>query len=196
MAEFSNKRIHGRIPYPGLHIQTQLRAGGIRKRYYYLRSTGQRIHGEPGTPEFDASYEVAKAMPVPLKWKTKTQHRPRVGGYVYFVQCVTLRHIKIGTSLHPWTRFLNIKTSCPDEVVLLGVIPHNRASGLEKGVQHRFAAHRIRGEWYRENDELLALIAEHAQPAPKVRVRHDFQDGRPQLVSVDRTPTPSPGERT
>ncbi len=36
-------------------------ADGSIKKYYYQRGTGKRIKGEPGTPEFVASYaEAAK----------------------------------------------------------------------------------------------------------------------------------------
>ena len=36
--------------------------GAIKKIYYYHRHTGNRIYGEPGTPEFSASHAAAAAV--------------------------------------------------------------------------------------------------------------------------------------
>ena len=162
--------------YPGLQVQRHMRTTGP-KTYYYHRTTGTRIEGEPGTAEFEANWEIAQAKAPKvfhkLKWKRR-KSRKDGDRYVYFVQCDTLRHIKIGASQHPWTRFINIQTSCPDSVTLLGVILEPRGGNLERELQHRFGKHRIRGEWYAENDELVALIQEFARPAEQVRIRYDL----------------------
>ena len=49
----------------GINKTTKRLADGSVKVYYFLRATGERIEGEPGTPKFVASYNAAAA-------KTKT----------------------------------------------------------------------------------------------------------------------------
>lgn len=166
--------------YPGLHTQRHLRKGGVVREYYYYRPNRMKLVGQPGTPEFDASYKFARSFT--KKRDVPKRHRQSVAAkqtrFVYFVQCVTLRHIKIGQARHPYTRFLNIQTSCPDDVVLLGVIEDTGAHAyrLEKVLQQRFASFRVRGEWYAEHDDLIAYIRENAVEASRRRVRYDSSD--------------------
>jgi len=164
------------MKYPGIQIQRHKRKDGSERVHRYYRRTGVAIVGEPGTEEFARSYEAAKAAPVKLiPLKRKRAPRPRKAGvrYVYFVRCLTLGHVKIGSSTTPYVRFLNIKTACPDEVELLGVIADAGKPSLEGMLHRRFHALRLRGEWFAGSDELLAFIAEHAEPARAERPRLD-----------------------
>jgi hypothetical protein len=70
--------------YPGIQTQRHVGRDGVRREYRYFRANSARISGEPGTPEFEASYAAAK-----LGLMRKSQR----GGettYVYFVQCTRL----------------------------------------------------------------------------------------------------------
>lgn len=182
----NKRRKHTNIPnqpvgvtgYRGVQAQKHMRKDGLRT-YYYHRATGTRLLGEPGSVEFDESYREAEAkaiLPkvVQLKWRPKRPRKAGVVRYVYFVQCDTLRHIKIGASQHPWTRFINIQTSCPDSVTLLGVIREPPGRNLERELQARFARYCVRGEWHAENEELADLIRQFAEPAERVRLRYDL----------------------
>jgi integrase len=48
----------------GIHKTTATLADGSRRTYYYLGKNGPRLEGEPGTPEFHASYNAAVEQPV------------------------------------------------------------------------------------------------------------------------------------
>src|SRR5579883_203229 len=51
---------------PDVKIVRKRRNDGTETAYYYRRSTGRRIAGEPGTPEFLRSYRAAgKAIASP-----------------------------------------------------------------------------------------------------------------------------------
>ena len=53
-----------RMHLKGVNTVRKRLADGTVRKYYYHRSTGKRINGEPGTPEFVASYaEAAKREP-------------------------------------------------------------------------------------------------------------------------------------
>lgn len=163
--------------YPNVQIQRHAKRGGEFREYMYYRGRNMRITGLPGTPEFDASYTAAK-----LGLSRKSQK----GGdthYIYFVQCVRLRFVKIGRSRQPWTRFINIQTSCPDEVVLLGVIPCERTNE-EQRVQAQFRHLHHHGEWYREADDLMAFISTIAEDVAVYSEKADLR--QIQVVSGDR----------
>jgi len=50
-----------RLHLKGINTARKRLADGSIKNYYYHRGTGKRIQGQPGTPEFVASYaEAAK----------------------------------------------------------------------------------------------------------------------------------------
>lgn len=78
-------------------------------------------------------------------------------GRCYFVQCVHSRRIKIG-----WTggrlkrRFGQLQTGSASPLSLILSLPGDRA--LERRLHERFARHRLRGEWFRPDPELLAFI--------------------------------------
>jgi hypothetical protein len=73
----------------------------------------------------------------------KVQHK-KANGFVYFIQGGDL--VKIGYTTNIRQRLYDLQTSAPIDLVLLGLIPGTRA--LEKEYHKRFAAHRVRGEWF------------------------------------------------
>jgi integrase len=50
-----------RVLVSGVNTVTKTLADGTRKKYYYHRSTGIPIEGEPGSPKFIANYAAAEA---------------------------------------------------------------------------------------------------------------------------------------
>jgi hypothetical protein len=55
-----------RVDLTGLHRTYKRLASGKLKIYYYAWRNGPRLKGEPGTPEFLASYNAAVASKVPV----------------------------------------------------------------------------------------------------------------------------------
>jgi len=77
--------------------------------------------------------------------------------YVYFIQEGDDGPIKIGkTSGHPANRMSGVQTGNARALRLLGALPGYTKE--ETDLHRRFAAHRIRGEWFRPHVELLDFI--------------------------------------
>lgn len=79
-----------------------------------------------------------------------------VTGSVYFIQARTLGLIKIGYSSDVKKRIETLQTGCPDEIDLLRTIPGSVE--LERAIHGRFAASRVRGEWFTPSAELMQFI--------------------------------------
>lgn len=80
---------------------------------------------------------------------------PVVTGYVYFMQMGEF--IKIGWSTWPESRRIQLQTSNPYDIILLGAFP-GRIDQEDKA--HQLFQHlRARGEWFRKSPGLLAYIA-------------------------------------
>jgi hypothetical protein len=73
---------------------------------------------------------------------------------VYFIACNDA--VKIGTAVNVTSRFNTLQIGNPDPLCLLGAIPGDEI--LEKALHRRFKHLRIRGEWFRNTDELAAFI--------------------------------------
>ncbi len=83
----------------------------------------------------------------------------RTDGFVYFIQAGDDGPIKIGTAVVPEERLRGLQTAHHEELRILAVV----AGGpeLEAELHERFQHARIRGEWFRRDEALLLLIAEH-----------------------------------
>lgn len=78
-------------------------------------------------------------------------------GFIYFAQ-LGLRFsgpIKIGWARDPAQRVGELQMGTPDEIRLLSTLAGT--SALEKQLHQFFAAHRIRGEWFRWSEDLWDL---------------------------------------
>jgi integrase len=53
-----------RVLLKGIHTTTKRLADGSQRTYYYLGKNGPRLHGEPGSEEFIASYKAATEQKV------------------------------------------------------------------------------------------------------------------------------------
>jgi hypothetical protein len=81
---------------------------------------------------------------------------------VYFVTCREAGAVKIGYSGDPRIRLQEAQTHCPLELALEAVVPGRCEE--ERSFHLRFEDDRIRGEWFKINDMIEAIIA--ANPAP------------------------------
>lgn len=99
--------------------------------------------------EKEAAALAAAAVPGPSL--------PTLTTNVYFIGCDD--HVKIGMAGSVEKRFRALATSHHRELTLLAVI--KGASGsLEFELHERFAAHRVRGEWFRLAPDIQAYIDE------------------------------------
>lgn len=85
--------------------------------------------------------------------------------HLYFIQVGETGPIKIGSAKDVKYRLRHLQCGNPDELRVLHVV--RNAGGYEREA-HRALVHlRIRGEWFRAESDLLALIAELRAEAAK-----------------------------
>jgi transcriptional regulator of acetoin/glycerol metabolism len=85
--------------------------------------------------------------------------------FVYFIQAGgTKGPIKIGVSDDPRTRLKGMQTSHHEKLTLLGIVEGTQED--EETMQDEVCNSRIRGEWFRPTEEVLALVRK-AVPAPR-----------------------------
>ncbi len=77
--------------------------------------------------------------------------------FIYFVEVEG--HIKIGRSDNWRKRLSNIQSSCPFPARLLLVL--KGSDGREKELHRLFAAHHVRGEWYRDHQDVRSFLELH-----------------------------------
>ena len=65
--------------------------------------------------------------------------------------------LKIGFTTNVAGRFSNLRASVPMELSVLGLLRASR--DVERDLHKRFAAHRLRGEWYRDINEIREFFA-------------------------------------
>lgn len=130
----------------------------------------------PGRPQFlCASPSAPPPRPNILKRRVEARRARREperpaykvfededSGYVYFVQPLAGGDIKIGFSLHPVTRIVRLQGSSPVRLRCLGVTLGGRRR--EHEVHTRFHELRVRGEWFKPDETLMAYITEHCIP--------------------------------
>lgn len=80
-----------------------------------------------------------------------------VDSYVYFIQAQVTGLIKIGYSVDPRMRLINMATMSPEPLVLLAIHPGGR--DLEGQLHRRFSRSRTHGEWFRPTRGILDFIA-------------------------------------
>lgn len=89
---------------------------------------------------------------------------------VYFIQARNDGPVKIGfTSAHPMHKLATLQSYNHDELSVIGFI-EGATYADETALHHRFAAERIRGEWFEPSAEIIALASQHkvaATPKPK-----------------------------
>lgn len=79
---------------------------------------------------------------------------------IYFIRNMENGHVKIGTSRNPWKRLQALQTASSQPFRLLGIIHGGKRR--EAKLHERFAAFRIRGEWFYGEPEILLFIRRRA----------------------------------
>lgn len=120
---------------------------------------------DPNDPEMlEIVRRVVNARPGELQRDAReARRRERAAavpqGRVYFVQCMAEdRPVEIGTAMRDGVgyRMADLQVGNPFELRLLGTMPGGYAKEAE--LHRRFAHLRIRGEWFRSEPELLAVV--------------------------------------
>lgn len=138
----------------GVHtIRKRDKAGNVTE-YRYHRDSKTRIYSTPGTPAYYAECRRAQSKAPPVVRLGPT--------YVYFIQGVASRRIKIGKAGRPSARLKDLQCGSPDDLVLLGIIYDPSGGVLEVDLHVTFAKHHVRGEWFEPVPNLLQYISEHA----------------------------------
>ena len=92
---------------------------------------------------------------------------------VYFIR--HQGHIKIGKSVDPWKRLSSLQTAHYEPLEMLAIMPGS--DDLEAGLHRAFGKFMKRGEWFEENDQLLAFIE---------MIRATFPDAQRNLAQEER----------
>jgi hypothetical protein len=81
-------------------------------------------------------------------------------GFVYFVEQLANRHIKIGWARNPKERLKSFRTGSSTGIRLLGMIPGSRH--LERKLHTDFQAFHVKGEWFFGVKRIRRVIKEEA----------------------------------
>lgn len=77
---------------------------------------------------------------------------------IYFIQSEHGGEIKIGRADDVAKRLAGLQTSRPDKLLILAAAPGSTQQ--ERELHDRFAAHRVKGEWFSPVAELMQLVAD------------------------------------
>ena len=89
---------------------------------------------------------------------------------VYFI-----RHngyIKIGKSVDPWKRLASLQTAHHETLEMLAIMPGSE--DLEHGLHRAFGEFMERGEWFKQNDKLLAFVEMVRVTFPDIQRRFEL----------------------
>ena len=86
--------------------------------------------------------------------------------FIYFIQD-TRGRVKIGRTYNVRKRLQSLRAVCGDELSLARVVTGGRA--VERWFHRKFAAHRMRGEWFWFAPEMMTVIAPDELPVRRVR---------------------------
>lgn len=112
--------------------------------------------------DFEAYQRRKKAQTSPevsswIAQKKKPLKPPRTyDNFVYLVHASG--HWKIGVSQNVEQRLREIQTGCPYRVEIVKFWKSENATKVEKALHHRFAEHRMEGEWFKLPDSALAYL--------------------------------------
>jgi len=106
----------------------------------------------------------------------KRKYQMRYPGYIYFVQGECGGPIKIGYSTDIEKRIKTLQTGYPDVLGILYLIPGDMAD--EEELHKELAYYRMRGEWFKPDEEVLRKIEflkQNIEPAIKAKYDINFR---------------------
>jgi hypothetical protein len=85
--------------------------------------------------------------------------------WVYFIRYGD--QVKVGLSGTPMHRFAHIQRQCPVRLEFMGAVPGSRV--IEKSLHQRWAAQRLRFDWFAATPEVIEFIKANAMAPPPCR---------------------------
>lgn len=82
---------------------------------------------------------------------------------IYFAQEEHSQLVKIGFSDDPWLRHSKMQADCPGLLTVLCI--EEGDTSYERSLHERFAADRVRGEWFRFSDQIAEHVARIGPPS-------------------------------
>ena len=80
-------------------------------------------------------------------------------GTIYYIRCSETNFIKIGyTRGNPLSRMASLQTGTPSKLAIMAV--HPGTMDMERKIHEKLAAHRVRGEWFDDSDEVFDHLAQ------------------------------------
>lgn len=92
-------------------------------------------------------------------------------GYVYFIENIEERTVKIGVSKNPRERISALRTANSSPLAFLKIIPTNEMERDETELHRRFDRYRLQGEWF----QLCSEILEYAGEARPLNTLYDYE---------------------
>jgi hypothetical protein len=109
-------------------------------------------------------------------------------GCVYFFRHVGLTPVKIGysSSPSPINRFEQFKTYAPFGSEILGFVQTHEPNELEKQLHAKYAAKRIKGEWFELTQEEVDYEINFHSSVEEIKERNEFQIAWAKKVEVQK----------
>ncbi len=101
--------------------------------------------------------------------------------FVYFIQGEITGCVKIGVARDPALRLKTLQTGCAERLFLIRSLPGDRR--LERWLHKRFAALRVRGEWFRFSSE-MKLIEPNSDLAGECFRDRSFPEDGPRATLI------------
>lgn len=141
--------VHGAFPREDLpkFVCTFLDRHGKQRWRYRRDGISGYFSDRPGTRVFEREYDSFTQGIIPPRRPRKATSRTSV----YFMSCRSA--IKIGYAKDPHRRVQAHQISQPHKVGLMVTVPGGRE--LEREYHRRFAAYRLRGEWFSDAQDIL-----------------------------------------
>lgn len=138
--------------------------------YFVFDRGGDRLHvrlPDVADPGFADEVERLTQLRAKNELPQPRSFAPASGSKTAYTPSALPRHIyfmggdegpiKIGLAADPQKRLASIQLTCPFEIRVLALAHGNRTDEL--GYHRRFAAHKVRGEWFERCPEIEAEIA-------------------------------------
>jgi hypothetical protein len=109
--------------------------------------------------EFKSSLRRTQQQPSPETrafLESKQKPTPTYESLVYLIH--GSGHYKIGIAVDAHKRLKGIQTSCPFPVEIVKTWKSGNALAVEQAIHRRFGGHRLKGEWFKLPDSVLATL--------------------------------------
>lgn len=140
----------GRIAKPWFRASTQS---------WYVTLDGRQVClGRDQSEAQTAFNEIMKKLrrrPRKIAFSLRQGRKPE---YIYFIQDVETKNIKIGITYYPKKRLASLQSGNANELVLLGAI--RGLPGDEMALLAEFKDLLIRGEWFRFDPHIISVMDE------------------------------------